>query len=380
MEATPTTETEATSDLRCNVTERDRELVALLAITRYLTTNQANALVRPGRDESVGRRRLYSLAGLAPRARPEHQPPAVFRPPLLRRLRHRKASGERVDMWALDRRGEALACEVLGREVRTEREDVTEPLREHWAATTDLLVGIAAPLLANGHRVQALPLRWESGHSNPLPWSEYDMEKGKSRARLIVPDATLVMPERKLRVFVECEMGTHSVVATSDEKAGATVRKMQRYEEFLGGYADPVGRRTHYAAAFPDGWRAEVLYLVRTTSRRNTVNAALKRWRAERSSTAAVARVLTLDEAIATYAAPTCEREVRNPRPAGKGTTQKPSIASEELALLRQFYQSALIQLGESGRAIPEEFRRTALRARSVLQRIGGALETGGHS
>ena len=60
-------ETDATSGLdgtRCLVTTRDRELLALLSMTRYLTTAQANALVRPGRDESVGRRRLFTLAGL----------------------------------------------------------------------------------------------------------------------------------------------------------------------------------------------------------------------------------------------------------------------------------------------------------------------------
>src|SRR5436190_1587154 len=110
-----------------------------------------------GRDESVGRRRLFTLAGLAPRARGRARcaPPALFAPPYVRRLRFRRTMGERVDLWALTREGEALAAEVLGREVRVERRDVAEPFREHWAALTDLFVGLAAPLLARGARARA---------------------------------------------------------------------------------------------------------------------------------------------------------------------------------------------------------------------------------
>src|SRR5689334_11273362 len=132
------------------VTARDRELMALMAISRYLTTAQANTLVRPGKHESVGRRRLFTLAGLAPRARGRRggPPPAIFQPPYLRRLRFRRTMGERVDLWALTRQGEALAAEVLGREPHVERQDVSEPFREHWAVLTNLFVGLAAPLLA----------------------------------------------------------------------------------------------------------------------------------------------------------------------------------------------------------------------------------------
>src|SRR5262245_56331766 len=93
---------------RCLVTSRDRELLVLLSMARYLTTDQANALVRPGKHESVGRRRLFVLAGLAPRRRGtvQHGPLALFDPPYIRRLRFRRTTGERLDWWALTRHGE----------------------------------------------------------------------------------------------------------------------------------------------------------------------------------------------------------------------------------------------------------------------------------
>src|SRR5688572_1194671 len=114
------------SGARCLVTAKDRELLALMSMARYLTTAQGNALVRPGKHESVGRRRLFTLAGLAPRARgrARRSPLALFTPPYVRRLQFRRTMGERVDFWALTREGEALAAEVLGRDPRVARRDV----------------------------------------------------------------------------------------------------------------------------------------------------------------------------------------------------------------------------------------------------------------
>jgi len=82
-------------------------------------------------------------------------------------------------MWALTRPGEALAAEVLGREARVERRDVSEPFREHWAVLTNLFVGLVAPLLARGVRARALPLVWDPSESTDLPWREYDAEAGR---------------------------------------------------------------------------------------------------------------------------------------------------------------------------------------------------------
>jgi hypothetical protein len=299
---------------------------------------------------------------------------------MVRRLRFRRASGERLDFWALAPRGEILATEVLGREIRSERDDLSEPLREHWAATTDLFVGLAAPLLSAGTNVQALALQWISGSANPLPWTEYDQAAGKSRARLIVPDATLVLPERRLRVFVECEMGGHSVVSASDEKSGSTIRKIERYEQFLTSCCDVSARRTHYEACFADGWPAEVLFLVRSESRRDTINGALRQWRSGRQARGATVRVQTLAEAIGALQ---IHQPSAEPRPVGAGTKVQTAapLAVAETALLRRFYQAALLQLRASGQELSEEFRNTARQARHVLQRFenSNASRTGDH-
>ena len=70
-------------------------------------------------------------------------------------------------------------------------------------------------------------------------------------------------------------MGTHSIVAVSDEKAGATISKVERYDEFFAGYAQASARLTFYGKSYPDQWPAEVLFLVRKAGRRNAVNAAI---------------------------------------------------------------------------------------------------------
>jgi len=364
---------------RCLVTARDRELMALMATTRYLTTAQANALVRPGKHESVGRRRLFTLAGLAPRARGRRggAPPALFAPPYVRRLRFRRTTGERVDLWALTRQGEALAAEVLGREPRVERGDVSEPFREHWAVLTDLFVGLAAPLLARGTRASALPLQWDPGEGAELPWREYDAAAGKVRARAMVPDAVLALPGARRRYLVECEMGTHSIVATSDEKAGATVRKLERYDDFFGGYDDSARRVTFYAKAFPDGWPAEVLFLVRKVTRRDNVNAALARWREERGRCAVTARAVTLEDAL---------REIcpllgaPAPEPRLPQEAEAVRLDQADVEALRRFYQQALVALGAAGRPLPDELRTAALRARAVLSREGATAAGAGEA
>jgi hypothetical protein len=275
--------------------------------------------------------------------------------------------GERVDLWALSREGEALAAEVLGREVRVERRDVAEPFREHWAALTDLFVGLAAPLLARGVRASGLPLQWDACEGTDLPWRQYDAEAGKARERLMVPDAVLALPGARRRFLVECEMGTHSIVSASNEKAGATVRKLERYDEFFGGFEDSARRVTFYEKAFPDGWPAEVLFLVRTAGRRERVNAALATWRAGRGRCAASARAVTLDDAL---------REVGSalgvpapPPPHQREEEGQISLAQDDVEALRRFYQEALLELGAAGRPLPGTLHATALKARAVLSR-----------
>jgi hypothetical protein len=296
----------------------------------------------------------------------------VLDPPYLRRLWYRRASGERVEMWALSRHGEALAADLAGRPPRRYAGDVGEPLREHWAALTELFVQLVAPLLARGISPLALPLRWDAQDGTELPWREYDAAAGKVRERLMVPDAVLELPALRQRYLVECEMGSHSIVAASDEKAGATIRKAERYEEFFAGYADASAKVTFYERAFADRWAADVLFLVRTGSRRNSVNSALQQWRADRGNAVVRARALTVEEAA---------REIGlllGTGAVGVGreppSAPNPVLRAEDIEILRRFYQDALLELRAAGRPVSEHLRATARNARAIL----GGGNTGG--
>jgi hypothetical protein len=359
---------DASSGNACRITDGDRALISLLSMTRYLTRAQAHLLRWPGRDVSVARKRLLQLAGIGRgRTSGDRRPiRGVLDPPYLRRLWYRRATGERVEMWALSRYGEALAAELAGRPPRKYAGDVGEPLREHWAALTDLFVQLVVPLLARGISPHALPLRWDAQDGTELPWREYDATAGKVRERLMVPDAVLELPAARRRYLVECEMGSHSIVAASDEKAGATIRKAERYDEFFAGFADESARLTFYERAFGDRWPAEVVFLVRTGSRRTSVNAALERWRAERGNPIVRAHALTLEEAareigLVLGTAPTCSHE--------PPSVSAPPLRSAEVDVLRRFYQQVLLELRASGRQLPEHVRAIAREARAILDR-----------
>lgn len=222
---------------------RDRQVVSAVAIARYLTTEQVHRLLFQGRDESASRKRLMALAGLGRRS---------FTPPYLRRLTYRTHSGSVVVCWALTDAGHALAREVLGRDHRFAGRDVGAAFLEHAATLSDLFVELALAHLTQGDRLAELPFRWAPIDTVRLPWAQYDAHARKTRDRLLVPDAVLELPTERRRIFIECEMGTHSIVAASDAKAGATLAKAERWEEFFTGHADLGRRATFYEAAYPD--------------------------------------------------------------------------------------------------------------------------------
>ncbi len=360
-------EPDGTSARRGLLKPRDRELIALVAMARYLSTAQLARLLWPGRDPSVARKRLYALAGLPFRERRPGAEPCrpVFNPPYLRRLRFRDSTGQQVDLWAVTLTGFALAVQQLGAERKLTREDVGPAFLEHSMTLTDLFVALAAPYVAAGGRAVELPFHWDPIDSKQLPWEEYDASAEKLRARRIVPDAVLEIPGSPRRYFVECEMGTHSIVAASDEKAGATLAKTERYDEFFSG--------GFYAQSFPDAWPADVLYLVRTDSRKASVNTALEKWARGRTGLAVRARAVTLADA---------EAELRPllPAAAPAAPARRPpralSITRGEAEAFKRFYQESLRRLSaaqkELNRPADSEYLALATRVRPVLARLCG--------
>src|SRR5438309_859877 len=99
------------------LTDRDKQLVGYLATARFLSSEQIQRLVYPGRLMKVCRRRLLRLAGLwktSSRARaPANSPNENFVPPFLRRREFRALTGEFLEVWGLTEPGYWLAQEVL---------------------------------------------------------------------------------------------------------------------------------------------------------------------------------------------------------------------------------------------------------------------------
>jgi hypothetical protein len=276
------------------MTDRDRDLVALLAVTRYLTIEQLGALYSPGGDESVPRKRVSGLAGIAPGGLAE---------PVLRRIRFDVAEG-RCEVFALTKEGHALALKVLATAPRMPRKDIGLPFLKHQIGLNQLFVDLARdPRGRAPCRVGALPFRWVGSESLWLTFAEYHRAAGKSEKHLLQPDAVLELPAAKRRSFIEYETGSHPIVSSRAARAGATVHKVARYASFITGYADSDAGVTFYDRAYPDGWEVEVVFLVESARRKDNVNRALRAWGERRAGPSFVARALVRAELVGEVAA-----------------------------------------------------------------------------
>jgi hypothetical protein len=114
--------------------------------------------------------------------------------------------------------------------------------------------------------------------------------------RRLQPDALLEDPVAQRRYFIEYETGSATVADA--KKSTSTMAKLNRYAEFLVGYAgNPFHgeRDTFYTRAFKDAWPAEVLFVTPTEARRDTI-AAVIRQRTESIKTKIAAQSVTLSE------------------------------------------------------------------------------------
>src|SRR5712691_11857292 len=81
---------------KARLTDRDRQLIGLLAVARYLSTEQLSKLLYGGRNIDNMRRRFLRLAGEGPRG---------FKPAYIRRLFFRTYEGQLFDLWTLTNTG-----------------------------------------------------------------------------------------------------------------------------------------------------------------------------------------------------------------------------------------------------------------------------------
>jgi hypothetical protein len=375
------------------VTRRDRELIAMLVIGRYLSTEQVGRLFFPGRHPETIRKRLVALT----------RAPGDY----LRRLHYRTFEGEIVTVWTPSLKGYLIAQEVLGRGIAVPRTDVSAAFLEHSVALNDLLVGLISPAVDRRLAAEqvaaarasdpirafnrgkehvfastgALPFTWLTTESARLPWSQYDVSAGRMRERLICPDAILELRSAGRRLFVECEMGGHTIAAASDDKAGATLHKAERYEEFVFGLADPRARQTFYARQFPDALSPEVLFLVRSEGRARSVNRALDTWRRGRAGGALQARALTLEESLAELLSLVGDRPAPEPSaslPPPAAPKAPPALTRAEVSALRSFYRESVGTLkavraaARGRREPPPEYPTSTPLVLDLLRRLAG--------
>jgi hypothetical protein len=262
-----------------------------MGVCRYLTAKQLVELEHGPETEKAAEYRLRSLSGEA-----THSKVRAIEPALTRALAFRAFDGSRMRLWALTTAGYAVAGSELGRLLKVPRVDVGAAFAEHSAFLTDLFVQIVRPFVRARTRPRDLPFRWDVADDVDLPWKEI-APAGEMRSRVLRPDAVLEMPQAKRRAFIECETGTHTLTPLSAEKTQATVRKLERYDTYVSGFADARTRTTHYQQKYSDGWPCEVLFLVQSASRRRTTSEALVATR-QSQSTHVVAGAFTLEEAV----------------------------------------------------------------------------------
>lgn len=380
------------------LTERDKQIVAYVAIARYLSTAQLHRLAFPGRSLPPCRRRLLRLAGLWKTAKPTAAKAGVqenFVPAYLRRREYRTFAGEIVEVWALTDAGYLLAELVLKTPLRVPRGDVSADFLEHSVILNEVLVGMVDPTLqpcrecqqtayrwvpkrkdeyvprcpcgrlgAAFPRAERLAFRWSTSDSTRLPWTEYDMKRGKNADRVIQPDAVLEIAGKRL--FLECETGSHSIVG-NDEKKGATVAKARRYFKFMNGQTQFQGTETYYSRTYPDRLPADVVFLVPDESRKKNIVAAFEQLRREGSLLRPT--ILTMKEAPAVL--------LGVMSPLMPGTAE---VTIEDVHELNKFYSSvvspikrARAEARAAGTALPDYPIGTE-EARRIIQRIADAI------
>jgi hypothetical protein len=198
--------------------------------------------------------------------------------------------------WALTPRGYRIAEETLGRIPNVPRRDVGATFLEHTVTLNELFVALV--LAEGGSSLQPATFRWIPAESAGLPFTEYERLEMRTRERLIQPDAILDLRAARRRIFLECEMGTHSIIKANDDAGGSTLAKTRRYEQFLTGRASLEEERTFYATAFADDFAPELVFLVHSATRRSNVDTALSAYRKGRSHPPIYARAWTLEDAV----------------------------------------------------------------------------------
>ena len=227
------------------LTERDRELCGFLAVCRYLTREQVERLMFPGRSKARSSTRLRQLA-----ARVGGQA-AVLRGD----LGFGSADGW-TTVWALTPDGFEIGVQRVGLKLdRVPKHDVGQAFLKHEVMVNEVFLGLVPQ---DGKTPAKVPrhFRWTLGEYLNLPFEEFDRTALRLEKRRLQPDAMLEDPAHHRRYFIEYETGSATI--NDAKKSTSTRAKLDRYVAFFNG-----NYRTH----FRDGWRPRLLFVSQSEAR-----------------------------------------------------------------------------------------------------------------
>jgi hypothetical protein len=357
------------------VTDRDRDVLGLLVLARYLTAVQVHRLAFSGKHISLAYRRLLLLA------RGDGQLAFV------RQRFFRDYNGNRLAVWAPTPHAMTAALSRSAPLPELPKHDVGAQFLEHLLQLNELFVALWR---SEGRCPRAAhpAFRWIPSDRVRLVWGEWEMRDGRRQQRVIQPDAVLELPRIKRRYFLECEMGTHTITsrdtASLGNPPGATLSKADRYQRFLGEASGLEGRRTHYDGQFPDAFAPEVLFLVLTAGRVESVNAALASWRAKAGIPRPSAmRAVTFTDAAAELRELVGLRRLASVPPSrderSTAEQQASGLNSDEVALLHRYVHESVTSIKRAraefrrlGRTDLPEYPAAYEGTFALLQRLGG--------
>jgi len=267
------------------LTDRDKELTGFLGITRYLSREQIEKLMFPGRVKSRSSIRLGQLTKKV-----------GGQPAILKQLGYATNEGWKT-VFGLTGYGYLVAQERLGKDLlKVPRHDVSPQFLKHSILLTEFFLVLVPRDAKHPARIPQ-NFRWILGEYLDLPFSEFTYENRNQRRRL-QPDAILEIPSQQARFFIEVETGSATI--WDQEKVTSTLAKLERYSQFVSGYAGKVHHgdsSTFYSRAFPDVWPPELLFITLGAHRRDSIQAAHQKWLFGRGREDLVVRAMTLHEA-----------------------------------------------------------------------------------
>jgi hypothetical protein len=249
------------------LTDRDRALLAVVAVARYVSAEQVHRLFFDGSSKKQTYRRLAKLC--QPGAKPGEGA-------CLRRLQYRRADGTPAPVWALAPYGRAVAEREVPWVGAPAATDIGARFLEHTLVLNDVLAGMIQRLRASATAPLAdLPFRWHAENDEALSFQVVDLRTREWQRAALKPDAVVLVPARRRRLFIEAETGTQSIATANPERTGAVLAKLTRYRTFITVPAEGSSA-TWYERAFVDRYEPRLVFLVHSDNRRRKVEGAVR--------------------------------------------------------------------------------------------------------